>query len=116
MSERNELLYLNDIYDSIEAIESYIKGMDYAEFIKDRKTYSAAIREFQIIGDAVKKLDSATLDKLPLIQWQDIKDFRNLLVHQYFGIDLEILWNTIIQDLPELKDVIARLLNEEDAS
>ena len=68
--------------------------------------YSAVIREFEIIGEAVSKLPDEIRTAAPDVQWQDIKDFRNLLVHQYSGIDLEIVWNVVKEDLPHLYQAV----------
>jgi uncharacterized protein with HEPN domain len=68
--------------------------------------YSAVIREFEIIGEAVGKLGSELKQAYPDVPWQDFKDFRNLLVHEYFGVDLEIVWNTIHNDLPMLTEAV----------
>jgi uncharacterized protein with HEPN domain len=67
------------------------------------------IREFEIIGEAVSKLTPALKDDYPDIPWQDIKDFRNLMAHEYFGVDLEIVWNTVINDLPILMDAVQKI-------
>lgn len=71
--------------------------------------YSAVIREFEIIGEAVGKLDPQIRDDFPHIAWQDIKDFRNLLIHEYFGVDLEIVWNVIQSDLQPLYEVLKNI-------
>lgn len=110
MSKRTHILYLQDIQDSIQAIFSYTADMMLDDFVIDRKTYSAAIREFEIIGEAVGKLPDELKASYPDIYWQDIKDFRNLLIHEYFGVDLEILWNVIQQDLPKLRNAIEAAL------
>jgi len=68
--------------------------------------YSAVIREFEIIGEAAGKLSDALKYRYPEVNWKDIKDFRNILVHEYFGIDLEIVWNVICDDLPILHSTI----------
>jgi uncharacterized protein with HEPN domain len=78
-------------------------------FVQDRMRYSAVIREFEIIGEAVGKLPEELKGEYPEIPWQDIKDFRNLLAHEYFGVDLEIVWNTICDDLPMLMDAVQRI-------
>jgi uncharacterized protein with HEPN domain len=70
------------------------------------RTYSAVIRGFEIIGEAVGKLPEELKRRRPDIEWQDIRDFRNLLTHEYFGIDLEIVWRIIQDDLPSLMDAI----------
>ena len=100
MSERPYLLYCQDILESGAAIQSYVEGIDFDAFVKDRMRYSAVIREFEIIGEAVGKLPATLKGGYPEIPWQDVKDFRNLLAHEYFGVDLEIVWNTIQNDLP----------------
>jgi len=95
MSERDFRLYLEDILDAGTAISEYIKGMFFDDFCNDRKTYAAVVREFEIIGEAVGKLPDEIKLKRPDVEWQDIKDFRNLLIHEYFGVDLEIVWKVI---------------------
>ena len=104
-------LYLEDISESIEAIKDYTKDMDCDAFILDRKTYSATIREFEIIGEAVGKIIDF-LKQDDSVQWQDIKDFRNLLIHEYFGVDFEIVWDVITEDLPKLEKSIKSFLKE----
>lgn len=102
MPERNLLLYLEDIEDSGRAILGYVQGMSFEEFCHDRKTFSAVIREFEIIGEAVGKLPAEFRQNYPEVRWQDIKDFRNILIHEYFGVDLEIVWKVIQEELPIL--------------
>ncbi|MBT0651686.1 HepT-like ribonuclease domain-containing protein [Geomobilimonas luticola] len=109
MSERPQLLYSQDILDAGAAIQSYVQGITFAEFVRDRMRYSAVIREFEIIGEAVGKLSATLKDRYPDIPWQDIKDFRNLLAHEYFGVDLEIVWNTIHNDLPMLLEAVQKI-------
>ncbi len=113
MHKRNDKLYLHDIFDSSNAILDYVKNMSYEEFSADRKTYSAVIREFEIIGEAVGNLSEEIKSKYKNIQWQDIKDFRNILIHEYFGVDLEIVWKVIDEDLPMLLGVVDNLLKNE---
>ena len=68
------------------------------------------MREFEIIGEAIGKLPEPLKKQHPEIYWQDIKDFRNLLIHEYFGVDLEIVWNTLKQDLPSLINVVSKII------
>ncbi len=102
MSERDPRLYLSDILDSGDAIQEFVRGLSFAEFCKDRKTYSAVIREFEIIGEAVGKISEELKQKRQEVEWQDIKDFRNLLIHEYFGVELVIVWKVVQEDLPTL--------------
>lgn len=113
MSKRDFRLYLADIIDSGTAILEYIQGTSFSDFSHDRKTYSAVIREFEIIGEAVGKLPDDIKQKRPEVAWQDIKDFRNLLIHEYFGIDLEIIWQVIQHDLPLLLDAAREMYSKE---
>ena len=109
MPERSSLLYISDIIDAAEAIFSYTDDVDFDLFSNDRMRFSAVIREFEIIGEAVSKLPSEIKATAPHVQWQDIKDFRNLLAHEYFGIDLEIVWNVVKEDLPDLYRAAQRM-------
>jgi len=111
MSERPQLLYCQDILDSGAAIQSYVQGLTCDTFVQDRMRYSAVIREFEIIGEAVGKLSDELKSGYPEIPWQDVKDFRNLLAHEYFGVDLEIVWNTIRDDLPMLVDAVQKIVS-----
>jgi len=109
MSKRDIRLFIIDIKESIEAIFEYVKDEDLDSFIKDRKTYSAVIREFEIIGEATKHLPKELTDRYDSIGWRDIKDFRNMLIHEYFGVDFEIVWNTIKNDLPPFYEVVCEI-------
>ncbi|MDD2734426.1 MAG: DUF86 domain-containing protein [Desulfuromonadaceae bacterium] len=111
MSERPQLLYCQDILESGAAILSYVQGITCDAFVQDRMRYSAVIREFEIIGEAVGKLSEELKNGYPEIPWQDVKDFRNLLAHEYFGVDLEIVWNTIRDDLPMLMEAVRKIVS-----
>ncbi len=112
MPERNLQLYLEDIEDSSRAILVYVQGMSFDNFCRDRKTFSAVIREFEIIGEAVGKLPEEFRDCYPEVNWQDIKDFRNVLIHEYFGVDLEIVWKVIENELPVLLHTVSTINNK----
>jgi len=109
MSERDFSLYLADILDSGSAIAEFVKDLSFEEFCNDRKTYSAVIREFEIIGEAVGKLPDELKLKRPDVEWQDINDFRNLLIHEYFGVDFEVVWKIIRDDLPVLINAVKEI-------
>jgi len=95
---------------------NFVKGMAFEAFCNDRKTYSAVIREFEIIGEAVGKLPEELRVTRPDVEWQDIKDFRNLLSHEYFGVDLEIVWKIIEDDVPVLLAAIREIMAADNAS
>jgi len=113
MSERDPRLYCEDILESGSAILDFVKRLSFDDFCDDRKTYSAVIREFEIIGEAVGKLPESFRERRPDVEWQDIKDFRNLLSHEYFGVDLEIVWKIIEDDLPPLMDAVKEIVGTE---
>ena len=113
MSKRDPRLYCEDILESGAAIFEFVKGLSFEDFCEDRKTYSAVIREFEIIGEAAGKLPESLRKKGPEVEWQDIKDFRNLLSHEYFGVDLEIVWNIIEDDLLVLVDTVKKIIEAE---
>ena len=115
MSKRSSRLYVQDIRESIDAIFQYVLGLTFTDFCADRMRYSAVIREFEIIGEAVVKLSPHLTKQFPDVQWQDIKDFRNLLIHEYFGVDLEIVWKVIRDDLPKLYETILKIEEVLDA-
>ncbi|NWG31103.1 MAG: DUF86 domain-containing protein [Rhodocyclaceae bacterium] len=116
MLERDCHLYLSDIQDSGQAILSYVADIDFERFSKDRMRQAAVIREFEIIGEAAGKLPEDLKACYPQVPWRDIKDFRNLLIHAYFGVDLRIVWNTIEQDLPKLLAATADMLAQQPSN
>ena len=111
MSERNPELFIADILESIDAIEDFVTGCDYESFFNDRKTYSATLREFIVIGEAIANLPDELKDQFPDVGWRLIKDFRNFIVHEYFGIDSSIVWDAVKLELPELKEHMLKLKN-----
>jgi len=109
MFERDTALFLNDIEESIAAIEEFNADIDFEFFMSDRKTYSATLREFIVIGEAITKLPDDFKSQHPSIEWRLIKDFRNFIVHEYFGLDARIVWDAVCQELPVLKAEIVKL-------
>lgn len=97
---RDQKLYIYDILKAIDLINSFVSEMDLEEFKDDLKTQSAVIRQFEVIGEAVKKLDKSLTMKHPEIDWSAVAGMRDLLIHQYFGVDLDLVWESIKEDLP----------------
>ena len=110
MKRRDYRDYLKDILDSINDIESFIRGMSFEEFKRDKKTTYAVVRSIEVIGEATKKIPKALKDKHKEIPWKKMAGMRDKLIHEYFGIDVEILWKTIKEDLPPLKPLIEEVL------
>ncbi len=110
MSKRGIKLYLEDIQDSIRKIEKYTRGSDFEKFSRDEQMIDAVVRNLSIIGEAVRNIPKEVKAKNPNVAWNEIKGMRNKVVHEYFGIDEEILWKTIQDDLPIFKKQVAKLL------
>jgi len=108
--ERDVRDYLNDILEMIEDINKFIEGMSYENLVNDKKTLYAVIRCLEVVGEAVKKIPDSTRDQYPEMPWQEIAGMRNKLIHEYFGIDIETIWDTIQEDLPALKETVARII------
>ncbi len=112
--ERDIRLYLDDILEAIGKIDQYTEGLDFEHFRKDEKTSDAVIRNFSVIGEAVKQIPASIRRKYPEIPWQVIAGMRDKLVHEYFGIRYDVIWETIELRLPSLKLAIRKILNQMD--
>ena len=112
MSKRDVKLYVKDILEAIKAIEKFVEGMDFESFKEDDKTSSAVIRKFEIIGEATKNIPQSIKEKYPHIPWKEMAGFRDKLIHFYFGIKYDIVWDTIKLRLPELKKNIKKVLKD----
>jgi len=113
MSERAPYLLLKDILDCAETIIEYTYDYTYDSFLADRKTRDAVIRNFEIIGEAANRLPISIKDDLHYVEWFKIRGFRNRLVHEYFGIDYQIVWDTKNELLPALIIAIKNKLDTE---
>jgi len=111
MSRREPELLLEDIIDSIQKIKKYTKGISSKEFFEDDKTLDAVIRNFEIIGEAANRMPEEIRDNFIAVNWHRIRGFRNRIVHDYMGIDYEIVWEIIVNDLEELQQQIQHILD-----
>ena len=104
--------YVQDIYDAINEVELFIEGMVFKDFIQDKKTINAVIRSVEVIGEASKKIPERIRNTYPSIPWKKMSGMRDKLIHEYFGIDLEILWKVAKDNVPSLKPVIFKILED----
>ena len=109
---RTFIHHLYDISDSILKIKTFIENYIYEEFCKDEKTHYAVIRALEIIGEAVKQIPEEVTEQYNDIPWKNIKRMRDKLIHHYFGIDLEVVWKTVNEDLENLEKVIQELISK----
>jgi uncharacterized protein with HEPN domain len=106
---KDDTLYLGHIRDAIEAIESYMADVNYRQFASNKMMVDAVVRELEIIGEAVGKLSSDFRESHSDVPFRDIIDMRNVLIHDYAGVNTKIVWDTCKNDLPSLKPVIQKL-------
>lgn len=116
MSKRDNLLLLDDMLQSAQRIKRYTKDLDYDSFTADDKTIDAVVRNFEIIGEAANRIDPDFRDFNPEIEWKRIRGFRNRIVHDYFGIDYEIVWNIVDTYLDELIDWLETIIDDNKAT
>lgn len=104
--------YVLDIVNSIKEVESFVGKMSFNKFCSDKKTINAVIRSVEVIGEATKKLPASLKDKYPNIPWKNMAGMRDKLIHEYFGVDLEILWMVIKKDLPSIKSDVRNIVKD----
>jgi len=102
--------YLKDISDAIEKVQQFVEGMDFEKFSHDSKTVFAVIRALEIIGEASKKIPETMKRQNPELPWREMAGIRDILIHEYFGTNLRVVWNTINEDIPKLKPGIYAML------
>lgn len=113
MPPRGWQLRIEDILEAIGKIQRYIRGMDYEKFSEDEKSVDAVIRNFTVIGEAARRISDDYTEAHPDLPWEEMRGIRNIVVHEYFGVSLPILWETATRDLPPLVPQLEKLLQRE---
>jgi len=109
---RKDKAYLQDITEAISDIERFLEGITQEEFSKNKEKQYAILKALEIIGEAAKNLSKELKARHGEIPWRDIAGMRDKLIHAYFGVKLELVWETVHRKLPELKNQISNILKE----
>ena len=109
--KKDPQIFLKHILESIEWIEKDTEGMQKDDFLKNVPIQDAVIRRIEIVGEAIRNLPPDIKEENKDVSWQDIMDMRNKIIHEYFGVDLELVWVVVKKDTPELKEKIEEILS-----
>ena len=104
--------YIEDIISAMDKAIDFVKNMSYEEFTRDDKTVYAVVRAIEIIGEAVKNIPGNVRKNYPEIPWKDMAGMRNKVIHEYFGVKLNIVWRTVKEEIPPLKPLFEKILKE----
>jgi uncharacterized protein with HEPN domain len=106
---KDDQVYLEHILEAISKIESFVNGLTKFDFDRNVLIQDAVIRNFEIIGEATKKISKQFIQEHPGIPWQDMAGMRDKLIHDYLDVDLDVIWRTIESDLPLLKEMLSKI-------
>lgn len=110
--KRDEILFVEDVLENILLIENSIKNLSKDEFINNKMLVDATIRRLEVIGEAVKNISEKIKKRHPEIEWKKIAGIRDIIIHAYFDVDLDIMWDIIKINFPDLKDKISEIKKE----
>ena len=99
--------YIQDILEALGEVEEFTAGMQFEDFVEDKKTINAVVRSLEVIGEATKRIPDSLREKHSKIPWKRMAGMRDKLIHEYFGIDLEIVWEVVNTELPPIKPLQA---------
>ena len=109
MSERTDQEFLEDIWEALQRIAVYVVGVEYGVFVDDTKTQDAVIRNLEILGEATKRLSPGFRAAYPDVPWKSMAAARDRLIHHYFGVNLDVVWQIVSIELPKVAEQLANL-------
>jgi uncharacterized protein with HEPN domain len=112
MAKRDEIVFFEVIIDCINKIIEYTENTTEIQFRENTEKQDAVIRRIEIIGEAVKSISRDTRNKFPHIPWREIAGMRDIVVHEYFGVSIDMIWRVAINEIPELKKDIEQIISE----
>lgn len=115
MKRRSVVVYIQDVLDAIRRIEEYLEDTSLDEFRNDRKTFDAVVRNIEIVGEAIKRVPESTTSKYPHIAWRKAAGMRDVLIHDYPDIVIDIVWATVKEHLPEFKNQLLEVKKDMQA-
>lgn len=112
--KKDDIVYLRHILDAIFRIEEYTKGVRYDDFMNNNLVQAGVMREIEIIGEATKRLSKEIREKYPDIPWRKMSGMIDKRIHDYFGVNIDAIWDTVEKDIPSLKNSIKNLIEKEE--
>ncbi|MEI7425997.1 MAG: DUF86 domain-containing protein [Candidatus Moraniibacteriota bacterium] len=109
---KDNLVYIHHILDAINQVEIYLEHVDFEIFSSNRMIFDAVTRELEIIGEASNNIEADFQKQFPDIPWRKVVGTRNLLIHEYFGINKKVIWDACQDDIPELKKIILKIISD----
>lgn len=110
--KKDDLVYLRHILDATRRIEEYMRGVEHLGFMENHLVQDGVIRQLEIIGEATKRVSAELKSRYHDIPWKDVAGMRDKLIHDYFGVDLDAVWDTAARDVPALRNAIGGIVKQ----